>query len=421
MQGEAKIMKIKIGGMINLKALLYYPAIIFYCAQYYIGASLLDYKLPKTLTLLLQMLVLGFLFMKWVLTEKYTLKKIIWILMILASSAVVAYSGKYISLFLFICLMVSASGVPFEKIVKLLEINVWFWMVAIILLCKAGMLQDYTYYHTIGIGGIAHSWGFKYYSWLGYTSMALTMMWIYRHKKIKLWHCIVIMALNYAFYKVHTTNLSLVLTAGFVFACYCTEGLQIIKLKSRFWGVVAAITPIGLYVATWSLVIMYKVGKIFISMPILKTIVNRMRYSSQALDLYGLHLFGTHVTQIGNVDIYYKNVSKTGAIYIDSGFIYSTIAYGLIFTVLLLVIYTWLGIYLYKTNNRILFIWFMVMMGACCVNNFMCDIINNPILMILPSAILSKTPAGGLEQEKRIEIPERRRRRRVKLRLHMGR
>ena len=246
------------------------------------------------------------------------------------------------------------------------------------------------------------------------------MMWVYRHKKIKLWQCIVILALNYAFYKVHTTNLTLVLTAGFVLACYCTEEIQIVKLKSRFWKFIAAVTPIGLYAATWSLVIMYKVGKIFISIPILSSIVKRMQYSVQALELYGIHLFGTHVNQVGNVDIYYRNVSRTGAIYIDSGFIYSTIAYGLIFTVILLIIYTWLGIYLYKTNNRILFIWLMIMMVACCVNNFMCDIINNPIILILPSAILSRTSGKQLEAEKKMEIPERRRRRKIiKLRLHM--
>ena len=410
-------MKIKIGSTINLEALLYYPAIIFYCAQYYIGASLLDYKLPKTLTLLLQMLVLGCLFVKWIVTEKYTFKKITWMLIILASAAVVAYSGKYMSLFLFICLVFSSTGVSFDKIIKVLEMNVWFWMIAIILLCKMGMLQDYTYYHTVGIGGLAHSWGFKYYGWLGYTSMALTMMWVYRHKKLKLWHCIVILALNYAFYKVHTTNLTLVLTAGFVLACYCTEGIQIVKLKSRFWEFIAVIMPICLYAATWSLVIMYKVGKIFISIPILASIVKRMQYSAQALELYGIHLFGTHVTQVGNVDIYYKNVSRTGAIYIDSGFIYSTIAYGMIFTVLLLIIYTWLGIYLYKTNNRVLFIWLMLMMAACCVNNFMCDIINNPIILILPSAILSKTSEEQLEKKKR--IPGHRRWKGIRLRFRM--
>ena len=375
---------------IKLKDFLFYIAITFYCADYYISASLFDYKVPNILSLLLQIVVLICLVIKWIFTERYTWKKLVAVFVIIISAGIVAFTGQYNSLLLFMCLVMSSSNIEFDEIIKLLEINVWFWMILIILSCKVGLLQDYTYAHYTGnILYTAHSLGFKYYGWVGYGIMALSMMWIYRHKGANFVQTALIIGLNYVFYRIHTTNLALIITALFVVMCYCTEKLKIVNLTSKIWKVIACAMPCALYSLTWITIWLYKSGKVLFLIPILRTIVARLKYSIKALDIYGLHIFGTHVTQIGNVEINYQNVSSTNAIYIDSGFVYSTIAYGILFTIVLLVIYTWLGVYLYKNNQRILYIWLLIMMVACCINNFMCDIINNPIIFLLPSAVFS--------------------------------
>lgn len=393
-------MKLKIHSSIKVKELLFYIAIIFYCAEYYISASVLDYKLPKTFLTLLQLIVLLCLLMKWIMTERYTLKKLVSMFVIMISSVIVATTGNYISLLLFVSIVFLSTEIDFDKIIQLLEINIWMWLIIIILLCKVGFLEDYTYWHNIGtISTLAHSWGFKYYGWLGYTAMALSMMWVYRHKEINVLQGITIIILNFIFYKVHTTNLPLILTIGFVVLCYLSENALISKLMDRVFKILAWVTPFGLYAGTWILIILYKKGKFLIEFSNLNTIISRIKYSAQAIEIYGLHLFGTHVTQIGNVDIYYRNASSTNAIYIDSGFVYSTIAYGLILTVIFLIIYTLIGVYLSKKNNYILSIWLLMMMAACCVNNFMCDIINNPIILLLPSVVLSKNKNSYMQKK----------------------
>lgn len=383
-------MKLSIQSKIKLKDFLFYMAIIFYCADYYISASLFDYMLPKTLSLLIRLLVLVCLGLMWICTEKYTVRKFICIFIIMVSAAIVAFTGQYISLLLFMCVVISSTNIDFEKVIKLLEINIWIWAILIIFSCLIGLLNDYTYAHYVGNTlYTAHSLGFKYYGWLGYTAMALSMMWVYRHRGASFIQSLIIIVLNYGFYKIHSTNLPLIITILFVVFCYLAETRKIINLKAKVWKLMATVIPGGLYMGTWVFIIRYRNGKVFMTLPILRTIVARMKFSVRALEQYGLHFFGTHVTQVGNVDIYYGNASATNAIYIDSGYVYSTIAYGLIFTIILLVIYTWIGIYLYNKNENILFIWLLALMFACCINNFMCDIINNPIILLLPSAILS--------------------------------
>lgn len=378
--------KMKFQSKVKAKEFLFFNALIFYCADYFLGSSLFDYILPRTFFVLLKGIFFVLLGMKFLIFEKFTAKKLTLTAVIVFCSCIVMITGNYSSLFTFVFLSLSGADIDFDKIIRILLINMICWTLVIILACKAGILQDYTFIHRIGeTWRLAHSLGFKYYGWLGYNLMAVSMMWIYLRQGIKMIESIILICLNYAFYLIHTTNLAFILTIFFIVLCYCTETLKIVSFKSRFWKWGATLLPSVLGGGTFLLVLLFRNGKFTITLPFLNTINSRLKYSVQALEQYGIHLFGTHVIQVGNTEKYYGNAS-TG-FYIDSGYIYSIIAYGLVFTLLLLVLYTVLLRYLYNENKRILFIWFTLIIGACCVNNFLIDFISNPILFLIPNAI----------------------------------
>ena len=109
------------------------------------------------------------------------------------------------------------------------------------------------------------------------------------------------------------------------------------------------------------------------------------QYAVEAIEKYGIRLFATRVQQFGNTAKVYG--SAESAFYIDSGYVYSVIAYGIIFTVLVLVLYTILFRYLYQTNEKILYLWVATMLFSSIMNNFLYDIMNNPVLFLIPAAV----------------------------------
>lgn len=128
----------------------------------------------------------------------------------------------------------------------------------------------------------------------------------------------------------------------------------------------------------------------------MNTIVGRLEYSVEAIERYGIHMFSTRVEQLGNTALVYGGESS--AFYIDSGYVYSIIAYGIFFTVISLMAYTVLLRYLYMTKQRVLYLWIVTMLFASIMNNFLYDIINNPVLFLIPVAVLGNK---GQERERK--------------------
>lgn len=373
---------------IKVSDFLFFNALICYCAHYFLNASLLEEILPNIFFTLLKIVILALLFLKWMTVENFTEKKIFTWGIILSALLLVMLTGGYRALMLSVCLIISGQNVDFDKIIKVLFFNTIFWLVVIVLLCKIGILPDYTFEHNVGgVSTVAHSFGFKYYSWIGYISMAATMMWIYLRKRLNIFELGILVALNVLLYKFHTTNLPLGLTLLFILAYFVVEKMHIIQFKSKVWKMVATILPVVLCSFTFTVVIAYGKGLFSLSISWMNTIVSRLKYSVQAIEEYGIHLYATNVEQLGNTAKVYGEADSS--FYIDSGYVYSIIAYGIIFTVIILVFYTILFRYLYKNNNRILYIWITSLLFASCVNNFLYDIINNPVLFLIPTALFN--------------------------------
>lgn len=381
---------------VRLNEFLFFSALICYCAHYFIDGSLIESKIPAVLKVL-KAAILALLFFKWLTAERYNKKKTAVWGVFLVAVFLVSITGKYKGILLSMCLIISGQDIEFDKIVKVLLVNTLTWSAVIVLLCKAGILPDYTFVHQLGSSStIGHSYGFRYYSWIGYIAMAVTMMWIYLRKKAGVLELLILAAVNYLLFRVHTTNLSFYITLMFMLAYYCVERLKIVCFRGRFWKVLATVLPFSLCGVTMAAVIAYGKGVFSVNVSWMNTIVGRLIYSVEALERYGIHLFATRVEQLGNTAMIYEGAET--AFYIDSGYVYSVIAYGIFFTLISLTLYTLLFRYLYHMEERILYLWIATLLFASIINNFVYDIINNPVLFLIPAAVFEsgrKRKTGG--------------------------
>ena len=108
-------------------------------------------------------------------------------------------------------------------------------------------------------------------------------------------------------------------------------------------------------------------------------LTNRLALGYQALTQYDPTLFGQYI-KMGTIKVeggkYY--------FYIDSGFLYSFMAYGLVFTIAVLVMYSMISRYAAKENQRVLLVWLWAVLIFSLVNNTWLDVGFNPILMAFP-------------------------------------
>lgn len=117
----------------------------------------------------------------------------------------------------------------------------------------------------------------------------------------------------------------------------------------------------------------------------------RLWLGNYALTRFELKFFGQYI-KTGKV----KMDIGEDYFYIDSGFLYSLMAYGLVFTIVVLLMYSVLSRYAFKMNQRVLLIWLVAIICFSLVNNTWVDVGFNPLLMAF-SILLSR---GTLEEHK---------------------
>lgn len=371
---------------VKLSTLCFFSAYTLFIITKLIGSSLYNRMLPSYWQSAVNLLIVIILIAKWAFCERLTYRKFIVCASVFLVTSIVVLRAQYGRLFISIFLVMSGRDIEFRKIVKWTAIEAFLIMLFVFVSCKVGILRDYTYTR---FGGIAHSYGFLYYSSFAYLSMLLTISFCYLQKeKIKYRHILILIVLNYLMYKLHTTRLTLVVIYAFLFLYVIIYKFHWVVLKKRIWLYVATLMPLVMFVLTFALVLMYQQGNFALTNVFYSTLISRLRFSAQALDEYGVHLFGTHLSMVGNVAMTYGDAEQY--FYVDSAYIYTVIAYGLVFSVVLMILYTVLYRYIYRVGDQFAYLWLAVMLIACVVNNFIVSPIYNPLLFMIPEALLKR-------------------------------
>ena len=364
-------------------------ALFLYVLQFYLQKSIYsEFSGYRYINYVFRLTILGLLMLKIIIGRMN--KRTFFMLVLLSIVALIIYfKSGYFEVPVAVLFIFSAKGINFEKLLNKLLLYHVMCFLFIFSSYILGILEDYKYSHD---GVWAHSWGFLYYSNPAFSMMTITILYVLVRKNIKKIEYLLIAGLNYLFYLGNTTKLTFIVTivflmSDFIICLYTKKSRRELPLhKIRKVSVLIPEICIGfnLYLIYSSL----HQGIFSIPKNIISSVISRVDYSILAIQHYGFSLFGNKIQMVGSYMVHYGGAREVGTnYYIDSGYLYTLLGYGLVFSVLLLIVYGFLFYYLCSTKKIRLFLWLDIICIASIGNGLLLDVIFNPILLLTPFAM----------------------------------
>lgn len=246
-------------------------------------------------------------------------------------------------------------------------------------LCDSlGLTPDNLVYRS---GVTIETFGFGWYSVVPFTFLFVILEWFYykseRKKRISWVELIIIFLINIWLYSVTTLRLTYYLTLLVLGLYVILVKLDFIDLRKRAYVVLSVfLYPIMFGFTVWMNWIYDP------SVPVLArlntVLTGRLSLGHEGLERYEIGLFGQKIQTSAGQDSYF---------YIDSGYMYSLLGYGILFTFLILSMYAFLCRYAACNNHKPLFIWLITIAAFSFINNAWISLYMNPILMLFPVAV----------------------------------
>lgn len=240
-------------------------------------------------------------------------------------------------LFTSMLFVVAARNVDYISILKTFVFSSSLVLIGVLTLNKLGLIASIYSYQ----GRLRDSLGFSYVSYASQILFYLVCAYVVvRNKKLKIIEILLIMFLNIYIYNstktaspFYLTNIVLLII---LLNKYVYKFHKIIASTENFFTGAFIINPI---ILLW--IMFYSPSELYILFD--KLTNNRMRLGAEGLRNYGVSLFGQ------KVDFIVKNSNWVNQYnYIDSSYIQSLVVNGLIFTVCILMLYTYT---LYKSTK----------------------------------------------------------------------
>lgn len=293
-------------------------------------------------------------------------------------------------------LMMAAYNIPFSHIVKscIRAIIVVFGIVLVSM--GLGIIEDRTYYRDVDNfeKSYAHDLGFRYYSYYAYLGMGLVQCCIYKWRKhISLGQIAFLVAFSYIFFLLSSTRLQLYACAAFVVAIltipYIPKKILNNKILASLAVIAYPVICVVLYfVSKYMILSMFYDGYDELN----KAMSNRLALNEEAFTRYDATLWGNNLefsTSERTIDYFY----------IDSGYIHVLLGDGLVFTAMILLLYSILTYKLFRSRAYYLYIWILIYAILNISNGFLVALLANPILFLAFSDMGSISFDYDLEEE----------------------
>jgi hypothetical protein len=281
-------------------------------------------------------------------------------------------------------LVLAAYNIPFSHISKKCIQTIMTIFIIVISALFLGIIRDIHYDRETTITGetIAHGLGFSYYGFYAYLGMGLVLSFLYKWQKhLTIKRILFVMLLSYIFFVMSTTRLQVLACTGFIIGLFLLRIIPSFILNNKIFGLFSLILYPSLCY------IMYFISKNAILTLVLSNFseVNsllhgRLSLNEEAFARYDVNLWGNKLqfeTTIG-VDDYF---------YIDSGYLHSLLGDGIVFTAILMILYSILFYKVYKAEAHFLYMCLFAFAFLSISNGLLLDILANPILLIALSDI----------------------------------
>lgn len=319
----------------------------------------------------------------------------------------VAYVAQYRTLIFVMMLVISSKDMSFKTICKILVAALITVTLSVFLMTFMGMTEDVVYLREVTSRGAkrlveAHSYGFTYYSYPSFILLTIMLCWGYlRDKSAKWFEYILWFIVQYISYTHFTDRLAYYIGVVYLIILFIhfkiNVNSQASSIVQKICYVVGALGFTVCLILTYRFVMDFGASKAY-AYDLNEGLNGRLDLSYKAFREYGIPWLGQNITMVGNYQI------KTGAsndyFFIDSGYIYSLVCYGKIFTLVLLGFYTYLSIMMVYKKKYTLFFWLLVVMIFSVVNDVLISFEYNPLLMLIPNVVVYGLSENEEYQEK---------------------
>lgn len=253
--------------------------------------------------------------------------------------------------------------------------------------CKIGIIHDYIFIYG---ARIAHCYGFSYYSTVPFILYYCLLMYLYlKRNRIKVFELVIILIINQYIFLKTTLRLTFYLSFITLGLSFLLQNIKKINLSNKIIVLFSELAfPFGT-VITWFCMKNYDSSKYYWKL-INKIFSSRLKLMNEGYYKYPIKIMGNYVEMRGASVIR----ETTNYFYIDSGFAYSLLGYGLMFTIILIFLYSALFKYSCVVNDRALFVWLFSVLIFTMINNTWVSLNYNPILMFSFKAIASLREKG---------------------------
>ena len=314
------------------------------------------------------------IFLSFLIARKYTLKQLLFRSIVVILFCIAAYITNKAVLVVYGALICASGNISFKKIVVTSMVTSCIMIILSELLSKLGITQYREFFRPDGTQ--ARSFGFGYYHVVPYMYYHLVLEYLYIKKKKVSWiELFIILIINYAIYKLTTLRLTYYMN-------YITVALYIILVKFNFIdlrrkayrALSILVFPVAFGFTFWVNYYYSPANNLLWRLNYILS--NRLSLANEGFQRYGIKLFGNFIeTSGGDWDTYF---------YIDSGYIYSLLGYGLLFSILVIFIYMCLCNYSAKENDKRLFVWLVGVAIFNFSNGSLVGAHMNPVILLFP-------------------------------------
>ena len=305
-------------------------------------------------------------------------RKLVFALTVLIAFFIAAKITGRTYLILYAIFIIIAEGVNSDKTVKVWLIGVALALFTILILCRIGVITDYVFLYDSGRA--CHCLGFHYYCYFPYLVFYCSIVYIYLKKKnVHIYHYVLVGLVNLLMYRLTTVHITFYLTIFFIIFDFLLIKLVGVSLKQKPVMVISGLLfPLGV---TATYYVMRSYDQEDVRWATLNNLLHgRPAFMHSGYLRYPISLFGNRFDMVGNS--VFRTVTPEEYFYIDSGFAYSLLAYGLFFTFVVVALYSLLCVFSCRRNNKHLFAWLTCVLIFTMMNNIWVDVYYNPVLLL---------------------------------------
>jgi hypothetical protein len=293
-------------------------------------------------------------------------------------------------------LIMAAYNIPFSHIVRSC-IRALIVVFAIVLVSVGlGVIEDRTYYRDVDNfeKSYAHDLGFRYYSYYAYLGMGLVQCCIYKWRHhISLGQIAFLVAFSYVFFLLSSTRLQLYACAAFIVAILAVPYIPKKIINNKILASLAIIAypvicVLLYFVSKYMILSMFYDGYDELN----KLMSSRLSLNEEAFVRYDVTLWGNNLE-------FSTAERTTDYFYIDSGYLHVLLGDGLVFTAIILLLYSILTYKLFRSRAYYLYIWIIFYSILNISNGFLVALLANPILFLAFSDTKSISYDYNLDEE----------------------